>query len=455
MILHKIAATIAHHSMLAPGEGVLLAVSGGPDSTALLVAMAALAGELGVRLHAAHFNHGVRGAESDRDQQAAAEAARRYALGFTVGAPATPLSGPNFEARARRERYSFLRHAAAAAGCAKIATGHTLDDQAETVILRMLRGTGVDGLGAIAPVRADGVVRPLIDCTRDELLPLLQGQRVTYARDSSNDDPRYLRNRVRSQLMPALFQLNPNVRQALARVSQSAREDAEFLAQSSSLALASVCNPDGAMRLAEFLGLSRALQSRVLRSWLADRRGGLEGLNSKHVASALRVIRGGRPNARVQLPDGDAIERGYEAVIYCGQDSSPEWPAQRLRAGERLDLPDGWSFESKSCDRRAGDLPADLLSFWADADLLPDVLLLRTAQPGDRIQPLGMSGHRKLHDIFVDRRIPRRQRWNRPLLLADGDVIWVPGVVRSAVAAISPRTQRTLEIVARPPAAGG
>jgi tRNA(Ile)-lysidine synthase len=452
MILRKIAMTISRHAMLARGDRVLLAVSGGPDSTALLAALATLAPQHGWSLHAAHFNHRARGAESERDQQMVAETVRRFGLPLTIGAPQAPLSGANFEARARHERYAFLRAAAEAAGCNRIATGHTLDDQAETVLLRILRGSGVDGLAAIAPVRTDGVVRPLIECRRDELLVFLEQEGVPYVHDSSNDDPRYLRNRVRLELMPLLRRLSPNVPRNLARLSQAARDDAAFLAKATAAVWASVEHNDGTLHLDELRRLSRALQTRVLRRWLEQQRGSLEGLTSRHWRAALRVIGAARPNAQIQLPDGGVFERAYDVVRFRRKTSTAEWSEVELRAGERLVLVGGWSFHAWQHEGAACKLPADLFHFAADADLLPAVLVCRRARAGDRIRPLGMRGHRKLQDLFVDRRVPRSQRWNRPVLTAGEELLWVPGVARSAVAPVSEATRRTLQITASPPA---
>ena len=299
--------SIRAHAMFAPGDRVLVAVSGGPDSTGLLLALAQLRRKLGIELVAAHVHHGLRGAEADADEACAAETAARLGVPFVRSALGL-ADGANLEARARTRRYAALHGLAAEYGCAKIATGHTLDDQAETVLMRLIRGSGGRGLGAIRPRRADGVVRPLIDCSRGSVESVVREAGLRYRLDRSNRDPRHLRTHVRERVLPLLAQLNPSIARACANAAAAVRAERGIVA-------ACVDAHLDAARATDELALSAlgtvlpAVRAVLVRRWLL--RAGVPGrvLTARHTAAVLALADGERGRAEIHLPRGWTVRR--------------------------------------------------------------------------------------------------------------------------------------------------
>lgn len=426
---------------------MLIAVSGGSDSTALLAVLVELAVKLEIRLTAAHFHHGLRGSDSDRDEESAAAIAARFRLPFRSGRAVGLIPGGNLEARARVQRYAFLDRIAAEEGCDRIATGHTRDDQAETVLLRLLRGTGLDGLAGILPVRQGYIVRPLIDCSRPAILSYLNASGLPHRVDGSNDDRRFLRNRIRAEVLPLLQTINPRAQDALARVACSAAAERRLLARHYLRLLARARREGTALDVATLHSFSPAVRAGVLRRWLRSHLGSLEGITARHVEAAARMIDSPRPNGCVELPGGRRVERAYQVLRLSQEQAITPFPLElELRPGESI-AAGAWQFDSRLA--APGAVTADPWTFHADAAVLGQDLRLRPCRYGDRIVPFGMSAPRKLQDVFVDRHVPRACRWGRPVLEAAGAVVWVPGVVRSSVAPVAPATVTSLVVVAR------
>jgi tRNA(Ile)-lysidine synthase len=269
MLLARVRQAIRRHGLLARGDAVVVAVSGGPDSVALLHALAILARKEAWKLHAAHLHHGLRGAEADADEDLVRALAARERVGVTVGRlePAR-LAGAALEARARSARYAFLADVARSFGAARIATGHTRDDQAETVLLRLLRGSGARGLGGIQPRRADGVIRPLILASRAEVLRFLDRARLPSREDSSNRDPRHLRNRVRHELLPLLRALAPGIDARLAAIADHLRADSAYLDREGEAAARALGAGEGEADAARVRALPEAIRVRVIEAML-------------------------------------------------------------------------------------------------------------------------------------------------------------------------------------------
>jgi len=441
--------------MITPGERVLVAVSGGPDSVALLGALHRVAGGAGIALHAAHFNHRWRGAESDRDQACAEAVAAQLGVACTVGQRGEGRGTANLEAQARERRYAFLSEVARAQGCAKIATGHTRDDQAETVLMRLLRGTGWDGLAGIHPVRDGRIIRPLIECSRADVVGFLRATGLPHCEDSSNADWRFLRNRVRHEVLPLLHAINPEVSRHLSAVADFLAGEGEILDTQVAPLLRAASEAGGALMIAAVRAAPPALVPRLLRAWLRAQRGDLVCLGAAHIRAVADLVSGTRPNAQVRLPDGQVVVREYQRLwLRAAAAPRAAAPARVLVPGATVDLETGWRISAELVAPSAA-LPCDLWSLAADADAIAAPLIVRGVRPGDRIRPLGMRGQRKLQDVFVDRKLPAAQRRTCPVIEVGGEVLWIPGVARSARALITPGTRSALRLVAEnPPIAG-
>lgn len=456
-LLQRIRRTVKRYQMLVPGDRVLVAVSGGPDSVSLLAALAALAPGLGASLCAAHLNHGLRGEESRRDQRCAVEVAARLNLPCVIGQSAALPHGPNLEERARRQRYAFLARAAKEQRCTKIATGHTRDDQAETVLMRLLRGTGADGLAAIRAVRDGHIIRPLIECSRAEVMKFLRAQRLPFCEDSSNEDRRFLRNRIRHEVIPLLEAISPAAPRRLAALAQMLTDELAWLCQEDARRLAAALADDGALAVSAIVAAETPLQARLVRAWLRQQRGDLLGLTAAHFGAIVDLARGRRPNGRVRLPGGQWVVREYTHLRrLCDGAVSPAEPEHLLLPGSGVCLRSGWRI--RAALEPAGKIrprPASLFEAVADAGALTGPLVVRTARSGDRIQPLGLNGHRKLQDVWVDRKLPLRTRRSCPVVELDGEILWVPGVVRGNQALVTPSTRSVMHLIAEPPGVAG
>jgi tRNA(Ile)-lysidine synthase len=323
--------------------------------------------------------------------------------------------------------------------------------------MRLIRGSGVDGLAGIRSARSDGVIRPLIDCERRQVLAYLEERGISYADDCTNRDRRLLRNRVRHEILPVIRAINPGLHRTLARTAQLAATDADLLEQLTTTATAEVTGYDGTIKLSSLDALPDGMRGRVLRSWLKERRGSLRGIGSVHLGALIGLAHGAGPARRWEVPGNGVVVREYGTLRFSFEAAPREQTFRhQLVDGSTFELGCGWQVNAAL---RPGPYlpPAErsLWHFWADAETVGTGLTMRNALPGDRIRPLGLGGHRKLQDVFVDCKVPRDQRWSRPVLEAEGVVLWVPGLVRSHDALISPQTRAAWRVVIEPlPVAG-
>lgn len=435
--------------MLQPGDRVVVGVSAGPDSVALAHVLWRLAPELDLYLHLFHLHHGLRGAAADADAAYVEELARQLNCPCTVRRAAVEElareAGGSLEAVGREIRYREMATLAAATGARCIATGHHRNDQAETLLLRLVRGSGRLGLTGIPPVRPAGsgappectVIRPLIDVSRAEVEAYCREQGLVPQQDLTNADPRFLRNRIRLELLPLLEQgYNRRIVDRLADLAGILRDEEEFLQAAVTAAWdrrGVRAEPDAVTFPA---GSLTAEPPAVARRMLRRAAAGLDaGLDLAHVDSVLEHAAAAAGTCVLDLPGGLAAVIEYGSVTLqrtAGRAEETAVAAVHLAApgvtrvpalGLELDVEEAPAVPG--AQEGGGDAA---LRIALDPSSLPGPLLLRTRRPGDRLFPTGMDGSKKLQDLFVDLKVPRHDRNRIPILAAGSEIVWVVGI---------------------------
>ena len=453
---------VRDRAVLRPGERVLAAVSGGPDSTALLLILSRLAPRLGLTLTAAHFDHGLRGAAAARRERANVEAlCSRVGVPLEVGAGDTRTHARadhlSSEEAARELRYAFLASAAAATGCSAVATGHTADDQVETVLLHIVRGSGLAGLAGMAPrgtwplAGSDALeaARPLLCLRGEETVRYCSEEGLEPVADPSNLSPAFLRNRVRLELLPLLREFNPRIDSALLRLAEAARADLSVLEAMAAESLSPGGGPAVVLSQERLAGLPEGLRRHALR--LAVRRllGDLRDLHQEHVEALLVGLQAGAGH-HLDLPRGLRFDVGYGKGTLSLEPVEPArpgaLPAEAPLAAPGVTSWGPWLVEAEMLESTAGTPPADPWEAWLDADITGGDLLLRSRRPGDRFRPLGLAGEKKLQDFFVDARVPRSERDAVPLVCGEPGIVWVVGHRIDERARVKGSTRRVLRL---------
>jgi len=401
-MLSKLCSAISRHEMIKRGDTLIVAVSGGADSVALLFGMYLLKEKLGINLEAAHFNHRLRGGESDRDEAFVRELCDRYAIVLHVGAGTVEAGEKGLEAAARDARYAFF-----ATLSGRIATAHTADDNAETVLMHLVRGTGLKGLGGIAPVRAN-LIRPMLDVTRAEVLAFLDEYHLSYVTDSSNETDAFLRNRLRHHVMPVLLSENPKFAENTSFMAQQLRLDEEILEELSA--------PEGQLQVSKLRSLAPSVRSRMLSRFLKEN--GVREPERNHIALLEQLVFSERPSARAEFPGGIMIGREYDVVkpvSISGKLISLQLPEKGMAELPQIGL-------RIVCDDAPGE--SDNPDCFT---VVPNgAMIVRSRQSGDTMRLSG--GSKSIKKIFVDRKIPAAQRDLIPVVADEKGVLGVYGI---------------------------
>jgi len=443
---HKLVSTVAEtiqgRGLANRGDRLLLAVSGGADSVCMLRAMLLLRDRLAVSLSVAHLDHGIR-PDSDADARfvrclCSAVDVPCYVERVDAVRRATE-AGLSLETAARNLRYDFLIRTAREHQVNVIATAHTRDDQAETMLFRLVRGSGPRGLSGIPYRRErDGVriVRPLLDNRREQVVDFLNGIRQSWREDPSNEDPRHTRNRIRNQVIPYLEEnLNPSVREALVRTAAILSEEDRWLESLTGEALGrcAASGGGGALDPALLQTLDPALLRRVLHRWMREKGIPMGQVDFDTLESASALV--GRPSGTSPIGAGWVIQRTPSRLDLVRPDDTVAPIPFRVRVNvpgrtviESLGLQVDVSYDSGFERTESEGIGMYPVSGWIDRDSVgSDEVFLRSWEPGDRTEPVGMSGSVKLQNLFVDRKIPREARILVPLLECRGQIAWIPG----------------------------
>lgn len=455
-IVDRVKGYILRNKLISDGDKVVVAVSGGPDSMAMFHILLELSSLLNIKLHLAHLDHQFRGVQSRKDAEFVRHHAEKLGQPITIESIDVPSiawkNGLSDQVAAREIRYQFLFKVVKEVGGTKIALGHTSNDQAETVLERLLRGTGSRGLSGI-PIFSRGIIiRPLLIISRDEIIEYLIRTKILFLNDPSNEKPIYLRNRIRHELLPFLAErYNPRIYAILNRETEILSRENEFLCQYSSNIMDDITSEKKEKRLELDLGLfSRlhtAIKRRVILEAVSRIKGDIYNINYAQIEGALRMLDIGRTGGIIILPGQVYIRKGYDRIIVTGlmDLEETEWSLAIPIPG-RVFLPllsidiETSIIKGPYIYKGREDIGA---SFDHEGFSMP--LIVRNRRMGDIIYPLGMSGKKKkLHDIFIDMKVPSEERGRIPLLVSPEGILWIIGIRQDDRFKVKEDTKRTL-----------
>lgn len=462
-LLHQVVRTVRTRNLFQPGHHLLVAVSGGPDSIALLSLLNHLRASWALTLTAVHCNYGLRGVESEDDQSFVTARCRELRIPLHVRR--FPLfdrpQRSSIQAMAREVRYQAFAEIADQCGADRIALGHTENDQAETILLWLLRGAGLDGLAGMPAVRAERIIRPLYETGRQDILDYLEDAGLQFREDSTNAKPLYLRNRIRHELVPIFNRLAPSSLDALCRLADIYREDARYLDQQTAAWLtASVTwrsDTSWALDRERFREVSPALQRRVIRDLIRKKPYKQSAVGVRTVDRIIRMATTDAPDSRLDIQGGRLTVTNDHLRFIPHHQSAIDRDRQRaIQSPQRLSMPGsliwaGTGQRLQVCFQAYGHRPVqqERHRIVVDADRISQPLTVRGWSPGDRFQPSGMHGHsKKLQDFFMDLKIPRSIRPHIPLVVAPEGIVWVVGYRQDQRWLPTTATERCLVVTA-------
>lgn len=421
---------IRQHNMLSPGDRVVVGLSGGADSVCLCHVLWSLRETLGISLCALHVNHGIRGAEADRDEQFCKAFCENLQIPFEavhIDVPAeSRKSDEGLEACGRRLRYAVLQKAAGERG--KIATAHTANDNAETVLLHLTRGAGLQGLCGILPVR-ENIIRPLLGVTRMDVEAYCREENLDFVTDSTNLSTDYARNRVRLEVLPVLEALNPSVVDAFSRMTESVRQDADFLADYASSAYKEL-KTDGVISVSRLLLLPKSVQVRVLKQAFCDFGG--KDLSAFHLEKLLSVCQNG---GRTVLPGEIIARRRADRLEFLKAFPAPEpWekPLKMPLAEEIVKIPSGDLEIQKIEQKDLQNLHKELLANAVDCAKIKGNLVLRSRRPGDRFESAARGVSKTLKKWYNELAVAPERRERLAVLACQDKIIWTEALGTAA-----------------------
>jgi len=452
--MRKVKSTIEKYAMLAAGDRVGIAVSGGADSIALLRVLANLASEYALELSVLHLNHGIRGGEADRDEAFVREMAATMGIPFEAERISIPdlrrERGGSLEDLCRDERYAFFERMVRRKGLDRIALGHTLTDQTETVLMRFLRGSGLEGLKGFLPIRDGIYIRPLMEVRRDEIISFLTDNDIPYVTDSSNRDETYLRNRIRGTLIPELkAYYNLRLEENIGRTAEILRLEDDFIGESVSRTIAAWNIDRDAPRLSlpKLNELHPALMWRLIKTLLEAHSPLKNGIGYHHVKAVVDLIESPEPGAQADLPFNLTARREYDDLIIETKGESPADPdfSYEVRIPGSVDIAEtGGRITFDLVGTNEAD-PRSSNPVFMDCGAISFPLVVRNIRRGDRIQPLGMAGTKKVAAVLMDEKVPKIRRRSLPLLVDRESVLWVPGLRMSDRVKITDTTEKVVK----------
>jgi len=469
-LLETVEKTIVSYGMLKPKESVVIGVSGGPDSVALLHAIFLIAPRFSLKLGVAHLNHCIRRNDSDRDAQFVEVLAKKYDLPCYIHKKDVRKyrmeNKISIEEAARRVRYAFLYHVANTRQYNKIAVGHHSDDNAELILMNLFRGSGTQGLSGIPPVRDHKIIRPLIKLNRSEIMNFLNQNKLEYVSDASNMDKKHSRNRVRHDLIPLLkTAYNPKISETLNRLSSIIRSEEEWIDDVvRSFYEKTVIDVQKYTIILSVSMLNQyhpALQRRIIRMTIEKIKGDLRRIQFNHISSVIGLLEKRPTYGKAYLPDRIRIQRDQDALhvfkekrmlgeihekINYSDTFTFEYQIEKLESVFIKEIGATIKFTEMRVENVLDYCNAGQHTSFFDKDTLSFPMVIRNFRPGDAFQPLGAGGTQKLNKFFIDKKVYRSDRIRCPILLSREKIIWVVGHRIDESVKMTPSTRNVLKV---------
>lgn len=458
-IIEKAKQTIEKYNMLSIGDHVLVGLSGGPDSVCLLQILNMLKASYKLKISAAYIDHGLRPEEVPNEIEFCRKLCDSLNIPFYTQSvnvrEYAEKEKINIQEAARILRYGALEQISLYINAHKIAIAHNADDQAETVIMRLLRGAGPAGLSGIPPVRKK-IIRPLIEVERAEIEKFLSEKNISYIIDSSNESLKYLRNKIRKTLMPVIKSISPQAIKIISKTADILREENDYInvtvtktlmrlmSRKTDKTVELFCNP---MEVLNIVILRRALRFAI------DSVKGLKGLSFDHIEDIIRLIKTGKPGDRIYLPQGVRAIKGYSTLVITAE------PPKKLSTYE-VNSPQDIYLKETSMVLSLKEIKREELqdfgdgknTIYVDMDKIKFPLIVRARKPGDYFYPFGFGKKKKLQDFFVDEKVPRDERDAVPIIESDGNIVCIAGYRLDDRFKIDDNTKRCLQIKILPKA---
>lgn len=458
MLLDSVKQTIERERLINKGDRILVALSGGADSVCLLHCLKKLESTYDIKIYAAHLNHKIRGMDAQKDAMYAAKLCDAMKVRFFVKAVDVPLYAKEqkltIEEAARQVRYEMLFEIKDRIHANKIAVAHNLDDQVETVMMRLLRGSGIHGLKGMDYKRTDGVIRPLMDVMKRDILAYCDMHKLQPCVDKTNLETEYTRNNIRLNLIPYIEkEFTPNIKNKLSRMANILREDNSFLedeAQKVFLREADIAQEHVRLQGEDLKLMHPAIVKRIIRLSIKQVLRSLEGIESVHIEDVIELMHSENNHAMLNLPKGLIVYKRPEGIFFTCKQIQDELSSYRyvMPPGESIYISEiKMHVDSKLLSKeKCMVLPIGNMVKAFDIDKIQGDLIIRNRQDGDKMRPMGLGGTKKLKDIFIDLKIPREQRDSIPIVCDEQGILWIVGYKISEDYKIDENTKNVLRI---------
>lgn len=417
----KFIKTLIKNRLIEKGDAVVLGISGGPDSISMLHLFCSIREEWALTLYAVHLNHQFRGILADEDAEYVERVCNEWKVPlYSFSSNVEQLSKKlktSFEDAGRQERYRLFFKIRDDLNAQKIAVAQNKNDQAETVLMRLIRGSGIEGLSGIDYFREDGVIRPILDCSRDEIMAYCDEQILKPRIDHTNDDVTYTRNKIRKQIMTQMTEVNPNVIDQIVRTSQLLRDENTFVEKMTDVVFAesvNVGNGQHEICLNKFNELDDAIKRRILRKCIKLLRGHLTDVSYNEIETIIALANENKTGNKKNYHNVLTFEISYDKLI--------------IYLGKKKTRQENYLLEVKEMTREEyTNYPLLSHEIAVDKNKISGSLRIKNRENGDKFQPLGLRGHKKLKDFFIDEKVPRDERDNIPIVCDDIGIVWIVG----------------------------